>query len=129
MSKIYLIGDTHIGLGYPNNVDKWYKVHKEYFDKFLIPLLKKEIRPGDIIVHLGDLFDKLLETALSKYPKLNEITVNNTIDNNVKLSSYITGKLEEISDFRKELTESDFQNQFDTIVEEFRHLAYLLTLK
>lgn len=78
---------------------------------------------------LGDLFDKLLETALSKYPKLNEITVNNTIDNNVKLSSYITGKLEEISDFRKELTESDFQNQFDTIVEEFRHLAYLLTLK
>ena len=57
MSKIYLIGDTHIGLGYPNNVDKWYKVHKEYFDKFLIPLLKKEIKPGDIIVHLGDLFD------------------------------------------------------------------------
>lgn len=57
MSKIFLIGDTHIGLGFPNKVDKWFEVHKEYFTKFLIPLLKKEVKPGDIIVHLGDLFD------------------------------------------------------------------------
>lgn len=57
MSKIFLIGDTHIGLGYPNSVDKWYKVHKEYFSEFLIPLLKQRIEPGDIIIHLGDLFD------------------------------------------------------------------------
>jgi calcineurin-like phosphoesterase family protein len=57
MSKIFLIGDTHIGLGYPNSVDKWLKVHQEYFSKFLIPLLKKEAKPGDIILHLGDLFD------------------------------------------------------------------------
>ena len=57
MSKIFLIGDSHIGLGYPNSVDKWHRVHKEYFSEFLIPLLKKEITPGDIIVHLGDLFD------------------------------------------------------------------------
>ena len=40
MSKIYLIGDSHIGLGYPNSVDKWYKVHKEYFSDFLIPIIK-----------------------------------------------------------------------------------------
>lgn len=57
MSKIFLIGDTHISLGYPNKVDNWFKVHQEYFDKFLIPLLKSEIREGDIIIHLGDLFD------------------------------------------------------------------------
>jgi DNA repair exonuclease SbcCD nuclease subunit len=57
MSKIFLIGDTHIGLGYPNSLDKWFKVHQEYFSKFLIPLLKKEVSHGDIIVHLGDLFD------------------------------------------------------------------------
>jgi calcineurin-like phosphoesterase family protein len=57
MSKIYLIGDSHIGLGYPNSVDKWFKVHKEYFSEFLIPTLKKRIKPGDIIMHLGDLFD------------------------------------------------------------------------
>ena len=45
MSKIYLIGDSHIGLGYPNSVDKWYKVHQQYFTEFLIPTLKKRIQP------------------------------------------------------------------------------------
>ena len=57
MSKIFLIGDTHIGLGYPNSVDKWHKTHKQYFSDFLIPLLKEKVEPHDIIVHLGDLFD------------------------------------------------------------------------
>lgn len=57
MAKIYLIGDSHIGLGYPNSVDKWYKVHQEYFSQFLIPLLKEKVEPGDMILHLGDLFD------------------------------------------------------------------------
>lgn len=57
MSKIFLIGDVHIGLGYPNKVDKWHKTHIEYFDEFLIPLLKDKVVDGDIIVMLGDLFD------------------------------------------------------------------------
>lgn len=57
MSKIFLIGDVHLSLGYPNDVNKWYKVHVEYFDKFLIPFLKKEVKEGDIIVQMGDLFD------------------------------------------------------------------------
>lgn len=52
-----MIGDSHIGLGFPNSVDKWFKVHKEYFSEFLIPLLKREVKSGDIIIHLGDLFD------------------------------------------------------------------------
>lgn len=57
MGKIYLLGDSHLGLGYPNNVDKWTKVHKEYFTDFLIPLLREKVKPGDIIIHLGDLYD------------------------------------------------------------------------
>ena len=57
MGKILLVGDTHLGLGYPNSVDKWFKVHQEYFQDFLLPLLKKELTKDDIIVHLGDLFD------------------------------------------------------------------------
>ena len=57
MSRIFLIGDTHISLGYPNTVEKWHKIHVEYFDNFLIPLLKKEVKKGDIVAHLGDLFD------------------------------------------------------------------------
>jgi DNA repair exonuclease SbcCD nuclease subunit len=57
MSKILVIGDSHLGLGYPNSVDKWFKVHKEYFENFLIPLIQKELTENDIIVHCGDLFD------------------------------------------------------------------------
>jgi hypothetical protein len=57
MNRVFLIGDTHLALGYPNNSDKWFKVHQEYFKDFLLPLLKKEVEEGDIIVHLGDLFD------------------------------------------------------------------------
>jgi len=57
MSKILIIGDTHLGLGYPNSVDKWFKVHREYFEEFLLPLVQKELTKDDIIVHCGDLFD------------------------------------------------------------------------
>ena len=51
------MADSHIGLGYPNKTEKWFKVHQEYFSDFLIPLLKSRVEPGDIIIHLGDLFD------------------------------------------------------------------------
>lgn len=57
MSKILVIGDTHLGLGYPNSVDKWFKTHQEYFENFLIPLIENEITQDDIIIHCGDLFD------------------------------------------------------------------------
>jgi hypothetical protein len=52
-----MIGDTHLALGFPNKADKWFKIHQEYFSDFLMPILKKEVKEGDIIVHLGDLFD------------------------------------------------------------------------
>lgn len=50
IGKIFLIGDSHIGLGFPNKTDRWFNVHKEYFSEFLIPLLKREVTEGDIIV-------------------------------------------------------------------------------
>ena len=56
MSKILLIGDTHLGLGYPNKLEHYFKVSQEYFEKFLFPLVNK-LTKDDIIVHLGDLFD------------------------------------------------------------------------
>lgn len=57
MSKILLVGDIHLGLGYPNSSDKWFKVSKEYFSEFLLPLARKELKKDDMIVLLGDLFD------------------------------------------------------------------------
>lgn len=57
MSKILLVGDIHLGLGYPNSYSKWLSVAKEYFSEFLIPFIKREMCKDDMIVFLGDLFD------------------------------------------------------------------------
>lgn len=80
MSKIFLIGDTHIGLGYPNKTEKWLKVHREYFSDFLIPTLEKNVKKGDIIIHLGDLFDNrnvipinLLNFAMDQVERISKI--------------------------------------------------------
>ena len=107
MSKIYLIGDTHIGLGYPNSVDKWYKVHQEYFSEFIIPLLKKRIQPGDIIVHLGDLFDNrnvipinLLNYGMDVVEELSKIAPIHIIIGNHDLWSKSASEINSIRPFR-----------------------------
>src|ERR1035437_2926707 len=56
MAQIFMIGDSHAYV-YPINYQKWMNTFKEYFYDFYIPLLKKESKPGDICIHLGDLFD------------------------------------------------------------------------
>ena len=107
MSKIYLIGDSHIGLGYPNSVDKWYKVHQEYFSEFLIPTLKKRIQPGDIIVHLGDLFDNrnvipinLLNYGMDVVEELSKIAPTHIIIGNHDLWSKSASEINSIRPFR-----------------------------
>lgn len=107
MSKIYLIGDTHIGLGYPNSVDKWYKVHQEYFSEFIIPLLKKRIQPGDIIVHLGDLFDNrnvipinLLNYGMDVVEELSKIAPIHIIIGNHDLWSKSASEINSVRPFR-----------------------------
>jgi len=57
MSKIFLIGDIHLSIGYPNKTEKWLKVHREYFNDFLIPMLTEKVEEGDMILQLGDFFD------------------------------------------------------------------------
>lgn len=57
MGKILLVGDSHLGMSFPNNYIKWLSTSKEYFDEFLIPLIKKELTKDDIVIHLGDLLD------------------------------------------------------------------------
>jgi calcineurin-like phosphoesterase family protein len=107
MSKIYLIGDSHIGLGYPNSVDKWYKVHQEYFSEYLIPTLKKRIQPGDIIVHLGDLFDNrnvipinLLNYGMDVVEELSKIAPIHIIIGNHDLWSKSASEINSIRPFR-----------------------------
>jgi len=107
MSKIFLIGDTHIGLGYPNSVDKWFKIHKEYFSNFLIPLLIREVKPGDIIVHLGDLFDNrniipinLLNYGMDIVEEISKIAPLHIIVGNHDLWSKSASSINSVRPFR-----------------------------
>lgn len=54
--KIWMISDTHFGK-YNNEVEKWLKIMKSYFYEFFIPTLKENYKKGDIVAHLGDVFD------------------------------------------------------------------------
>ena len=54
--KVYMITDTHLGI-YLNNLDKWMNMMESTFYNYVIPYLKENAKPGDILIHLGDLFD------------------------------------------------------------------------
>ena len=54
--KVYMITDTHFGI-YLNNLDKWMNMMESTFYNYVIPYLKENAKPGDILIHLGDLFD------------------------------------------------------------------------
>ncbi len=56
MPQGFLIGDVHLGL-HQLELDKWLDIHKDYFYKFLIPILKERYTIGDKLFILGDLFD------------------------------------------------------------------------
>lgn len=53
--RIFFIADTHFGVRANNN--EWLQIQEDYFNKFFIPLLKANVKEGDICVHLGDVFD------------------------------------------------------------------------
>jgi len=54
--KIFLTTDWHIGV-FPLKVDVWRKMQEDYFYNFFIPMLLDKYEEGDILIHLGDLYD------------------------------------------------------------------------
>jgi DNA repair exonuclease SbcCD nuclease subunit len=53
--RIIFITDTHLGVR--NNSTEWIEIHESYFKNWFIPLCKKIYQPGDVLVHLGDVYD------------------------------------------------------------------------
>jgi DNA repair exonuclease SbcCD nuclease subunit len=53
--RIWMISDTHFGVR--SNSREWMDIIESFFREQFIPLLQKEGRPGDIVVHCGDTFD------------------------------------------------------------------------
>jgi len=55
MKRAWIISDTHFG--YKNSSREWLKTMSEWWEEFLIPTIKENMQPGDVIIHCGDLFD------------------------------------------------------------------------
>lgn len=54
-TKIWFLADTHFGCKGDDEI--WLNDYISYFEETLIPIMEKEVKPGDILVHLGDVFD------------------------------------------------------------------------
>lgn len=63
MSRVWFLADTHFG--YKNDNEMWLSDFNGYFNDVLIPLMKKEYKEGDILVHLGDVYDNRSTVGLN----------------------------------------------------------------
>lgn len=50
-----MVSDTHLGCR--SNAVEWMEIIEDYFFNFFIPLVEKEYKDGDVLYHLGDVFD------------------------------------------------------------------------
>lgn len=55
MKRIFLISDTHIGCR--ANSIMWLNIIEDYFFNFFIPYCRENYKEGDVLYHLGDVFD------------------------------------------------------------------------
>jgi calcineurin-like phosphoesterase family protein len=70
--RVFMITDTHFGI-YTNNLDKWQNMMESTFYNFVIPYLRENVREGDILIHLGDLFDNRTSIPIITLNKVEKI--------------------------------------------------------
>ncbi len=66
--KLFLTSDSHFGVR-PLEMKKWLGIACDYYKNFFIPHLKKHGKPGDKVIHLGDVFhnrDSIVILVLNK---------------------------------------------------------------
>tara|TARA_B110000285_G_scaffold186473_1_gene211864 strand:- start:429 stop:1544 length:1116 start_codon:yes stop_codon:yes gene_type:complete len=76
--RVWVLGDLHFGVR-ANSVE-WLDIQKDFFESVFIPMLKKQVKPGDVLVQVGDTFDnrqsiniKVLSYAVSLFERLGQI--------------------------------------------------------
>jgi DNA repair exonuclease SbcCD nuclease subunit len=76
--RLWMITDTHLGVR--NSSEEWIQIVRKYFFEWFIPLVKKEYKPGDVLVHLGDVYDsrqsinlKVLNLCVEVFGELSKI--------------------------------------------------------
>lgn len=55
IKRAFLISDLHFGVR--SNSMEWLEIQKTYFYDWFIPMVKRNILPGDVLFVLGDVFD------------------------------------------------------------------------
>lgn len=70
--KAFVISDTHFGMS-NINLEKWLKISQEFFWKFFIPYVEENWEEGDIILHLGDLFDNRTSVNIKAFNEVLKI--------------------------------------------------------
>ncbi len=78
MKRVWFITDTHFGVR-ANSVE-WMDIQHDYFYNFFIPLVRQHYQPGDVLFHLGDVFDnrqainiKALNMGIEIFEELSKI--------------------------------------------------------
>lgn len=76
--RAWLISDTHLGVR--TNSREWMDIIDDFFHNMLIPLLKEKAKPGDVLIHCGDVFDSrqsinlyVLNKGLEIFEEINKI--------------------------------------------------------
>lgn len=103
--KIFLTTDWHIGV-FPLKVDVWRKMQEEYFYNFFIPLLEEKSEEGDLLFHLGDLYDnrnsidiKCMNMAENVIKKISDILPIHMIVGNHDLYNKSTNDINSVNLF------------------------------
>jgi DNA repair exonuclease SbcCD nuclease subunit len=90
-NRIWMISDTHIGCR--SNSVLWLSLIEDYLFNFYLPTIKREYQKGDVLFHLGDVFDnrqsinlaaqslaiRFFEEASKIFPEIHIIVGNHDI--------------------------------------------------
>lgn len=76
--RVWFITDTHLGV--KNSSNEWIDYIDSYFSDWFIPLVRNNYLPGDVLIHLGDVYDsrqsinlKVLNLGVNIFESLSDI--------------------------------------------------------
>lgn len=75
MSKIYMSTDWHFGV-YKLNLQKYLTIQLDYFYKEFIPYLEENVKEGDLLFMLGDMFDDRTAVPIIVQNKVEELLMD-----------------------------------------------------
>lgn len=87
VKRVWVLGDLHFGVR--SNSIEWLEIQQDFFENVFIPTLKKHVKPGDVLVQVGDVFDnrqsinlKVLHYAIELFERLGKILPTHVICGN-----------------------------------------------